>query len=154
MKRTSRVIILISSLGFIFYACGTGKTSDKPSKTDTTIVTQTPPIDPATVILKCVDKGMDEYENPINEVVLSINGKDSVIARTSACAEITKAQYKEMQIPAEATSACGGWWAGGGDYFYAVVVNEKVKVFRGWQEEGQEDDGYHWKEMDLNEKAK
>lgn len=146
-------IVLCFSLSII--ACGKGISSNTSQKeTDSTSQEQkTKPV-PTTVVLKCVNKGMDEYENPLNEVILSINGKDSVIALTSACDEITKAQYKEMQIPAEATSACGGWWAGGGDYFYSIVVNGQVKVFHGWQEEGQEDNGYHWEEMPLNKKTK
>jgi hypothetical protein len=153
MKNIIRLSV-VCILSIVLFSCGKAKSTEAVDKKDSTVATQTPPPVPKTVQLKCVDKGMDEYENPLNEVVLSIDGKDSVIALTSACDEITKAQYKEMQIPAEATSACGGWWAGGGDYFYSTLVNGKVKVFRGWQEEGQEDDGYHWEEMVMGKKGK
>lgn len=36
--------------------------------------------------------------------------------------------------------------AGAGDYFYLIPDKRNMlKVFQGWQDEGQETPGYHWK---------
>ncbi len=133
-------------------ACGNSKTKDnKDDKKDTTTVNNTP-VGPKMVQLKWVDKGTDKNDTPHNEVVLSVDGKDSTIAEILACDSIGKAQYAEMEIPAEATTACGGWWAGAGEYFYALIKDGKTKVFYGWQSEEQTEKGYHWKELDLTAK--
>lgn len=152
--KTNFYVTLGMIAGLMFFSCGKGKSNDQSGKNDSLTVQQNTPPSPKTVQLKCKSKGVDEFENPQNDVILSVDGKDTVIARILSCEEITKEQYKDMQIPAEATTACGGWWAGGGDYFYAYIKDGKVKVFRGWQDEGQEDEGYHWEEMDLTKTAK
>lgn len=146
------VSLSLVALSFVLFSCGKGKGTETTNKKDST-VTQTPPA-PKTVQLKWKDMGSDEYDTPNNDIILSVDGKDSLIASILACDSIAKVDYERMQIPAKATTACGGWWAGAGEYFYAYIENGKVKVYYGWQAEEQEDEGYHWKEMDLNSKKK
>ena len=56
------------------------------------------------------------------------------------------AQFSDMDIPSNAITACGSWYAGAGDYFYLIPDKRNMlKVFQGWQDEGQETPGYHWK---------
>ena len=55
-----------------------------------------------------------------------------------------KESYEDMGIPEDAISACGGWWAGGGIYLYLQKQGNKIIVFKGWVDEMQEDEGYHW----------
>lgn len=57
------------------------------------------------------------------------------------------AEYKDMQVPAEAIAACGAWYAGGGDYYYLIKKNNLVEVYHGWLDEGQSDEGYHWEKV-------
>lgn len=63
-------------------------------------------------------------------------------------------EFREKEIPGEALAACGGWYAGGGDYYYLVInKNNGIDVYHGWQDEGQTDSGYHWtKETELLKK--
>lgn len=140
---------MIGGLSFLL-SCGKGK-GDQPTdpiKKDS--VEQTTNI-PKVVILTCTDRSADEFDVPINEVGLSIDGKAQILDTIrTACNPISPTEYKSFQIPTDATSACGGWWAGGGDYFYTVIRDGKVKVFQGWQDEGQDDEGYHWKEIPVN----
>ncbi len=152
-KNISLTFIFIVS--FVLFSCGKAKSNEIVDKKDSVLVPPPIPIEePKTVQLKCISKGEDEYGSPQNDVVLSIDGKDSVIAKTLACEDITNADYKRLDIPSEATTACGGWWAGGGDYYYAYIEDGKVKVFHGWQDEGQNDDGFHWEEMVMGKKGK
>ena len=76
-----------------------------------------------------------------------VNNVRTVIDSAQGCGIIDKADYKDKQIPAEAVAACGGWFAGAGDYFYAIEKNGKIVVFKGWQAEEQEDEGFHWEEV-------
>jgi len=133
-------------LVFFWGSCGKSKsnpTGDNKKDSQQMVVSVAQKVE-----LKCSDKGVGEFDVPINEVILSIDGKDQTIDTINvACASILPVEYKSYQIPTDAQSACGGWYAGGGDYFYAIIKDGKVKIFQGWQDEGQKDEGYHWKEM-------
>ena len=66
----------------------------------------------------------------------------------STIAQLKVDQYGriDMNIPSNAITACGSWYAGAGDYFYLIPDKRNMlKVFQGWQDEGQETPGYHWK---------
>lgn len=87
-------------------------------------------------------------ENPTSTIELSAGGNLNPVSKISGSAElIAKADYKSKDIPENAIAACGGWWAGAGDYFYVVAADNKLVIFQGWQDEGQTDEGYHWKKM-------
>lgn len=95
----------------------------------------------------------DEYDNPHSQVFLQLNNDRIKIADISACDIINGDSFAQYQIPAEALAACGGWWAGAGDYFYAIREGNHIKVMKGWQDESQTDQGYHYelaKDIDLS----
>lgn len=121
------------------------KTDDK--KADTAI-TVTP--SEKGVKLICKDMGADSMEIPHYDVYLSVDGVQTKIKSVNGCSDITKESYEQYQIPKDAIAACGGWYAGGGDYYYVILKDGKPVVFEGWQEEQQEDEGYHWKEISIN----
>jgi hypothetical protein len=91
--------------------------------------------------------------NPTSDVSVSLNNKIVFLKGiTGYVSDITAAEYKNKEIPKDAISACGGWWAGAGTYFYIVKSKKGIEVFEGWQEEGQTDVGFHWelfKKIDL-----
>jgi hypothetical protein len=97
--------------------------------------------------LRCKDLGMDKNEVPHNAILLIQNGVATPIDSVLGCETIEKADYASKQIPADAVAACGGWYAGAGDYFYLVLKNGKPVVYKGWQDEQQEDEGFHWEAM-------
>jgi hypothetical protein len=101
------------------------------------------------VKLVCIDKGEDTALNvPRTDVMLYVDGKLTKLETISGQGTLyEKASYQEMGIPANAVSACGAWWAGGGEYFYVVVINGTPVVYQGWQDEGQKRAGYNWKKM-------
>lgn len=115
-----------------------GKSGDQTSS-ETTETQQ-----PVTITLTCHDLGESDM-GPSNEILLNINGTQHVVDTIQACEDIPASGYASYEIPADAAAACGGWWAGASDYFYARSHNNSVEVFQGWQDEGQTDNGYHWK---------
>ena len=100
---------------------------------------------------KIKDVGMDNNETPSSKIYLSISGKEIYIASIQVYAGIIeKSDFPTYDIPKNALSACGGWWAGGGDYFYTVQSKSGITVYQGWQEDGnpeQPDFGFHWKKI-------
>lgn len=90
----------------------------------------------------------EDDANPTSTIELLADGKTNPVSRISGYADlISVADYKSKEIPENALAACGGWWAGAGDYFYVIESGNKLVVYQGWQDEGQTDEGYHWKKM-------
>lgn len=86
---------------------------------------------------------------PQNLVLFTWQGKETIIDTVNNCSPIMKDEYARYEIPAAATQACGGWYAGGGDYYYLIMRDGKPVVYAGWQDEGQDDEGYHWEERKI-----
>lgn len=89
-----------------------------------------------------------EY-GPISTIKVASEGElypvGEIMGAVSLMAEI---DFEDMGIPTSALSACGAWWAGGGDYFYLVQEGPDLVIMTGWIEEGTDiDEGYHWEEM-------
>lgn len=137
-------------LGIMLFSCNGGTENNTTVVTDSTSTTTQTQATPVKAELTFNYLGQTDYEAPQNEIILKIDGKEHRIDTILACDVISKESYKDSQIPAEAISACGGWWAGGGDYFYLMMENNQPVVYQGWQDEGQEDVGYHWTKMNLN----
>lgn len=149
---TVKLFSIAFSLAAAIIACK-GKSSqppEVPAKDTTQPVTEKPVVnEPATVRLVCRDRGTDSLGTPHNDVYLLVGGTETKVKSVNACAEIVAADYARHEIPAEAVAACGGWWAGAGDYYYVVMKEGKPVVFEGWQDEGQKDKGFHWKEFKM-----
>jgi hypothetical protein len=89
--------------------------------------------------------GQDESGNPTTTVELQHQGKSTTIGNLTGNVEtIAQEKYKEYDIPSNALGACFVWWAGSGDYYYLISENQQYTIYKGWQDEQQEDKGYHW----------
>lgn len=88
-----------------------------------------------------------EY-GPLTTIKVLSNGAEYLVDEVAGSANIIdQFEYEAMGIPGDALSACGAWWAGGGDYFYLRVSTDQLIVYGGWIEEmAPEDEGYHWEE--------
>ncbi|HLP53895.1 MAG TPA: hypothetical protein VK151_02660 [Fluviicola sp.] len=122
-------------------------TSSAETDTEETVTEEEAITPPKSVKLSGKFLNEDEYGGPHHQVILTVDGKKEIIDTVMACDKISAATYSQYDIPKGALSACGGWWAGGGDYFYAIWEDNKVVVYQGWQDEGQTDTGFHWKAM-------
>ena len=137
---TMRLLVYSSIFLLFFTACQ----SEPKTKDNGTGLTTDPPT--AKVHFRCESSGEDANEVPHNEVFLVVNDQSTKIADVTACDEITKDSYLTFQIPANAVAACGGWYAGAGDYFYALEMKGKIVVMKGWNAEEQTDEGYHYEQ--------
>lgn len=97
-------------------------------------------------IVEFVTKYNNSDEMPSTLVSVNINDNLYEIKTvTGQMNPLNKEQFEEMEIPNNAIVAIGGWWAGAGDYFYITFSQKGYEVYHGWQDEMQEDSGYHWK---------
>jgi hypothetical protein len=95
---------------------------------------------------------MDTYEDsmeiPHTKVSVDYNDtRTSLDPMLCAGTQYDKAQMKDMEIPDDAIFAVGGWYAGGGDYYYIIPTSTGIAVYKGYQDEQQEDAGYHWEKF-------
>ena len=79
--------------------------------------TSPPTAEPKLSFICQVSKSNTE-DVPSNNVFLVLDGKQYHLANILACEKFAKENYKNYEIPAHAIDACGGWWAGVGEYFY------------------------------------
>lgn len=127
-----------------FFACQ----SKQPEPENLNIEEKEAVINAPTIDAKFYCRDLTTFdETPQSEVSLYLNKARYVIDTIQTCDLFEPADYAKYEIPAEAISACGGWWAGGGDYFYAVVKEDVCTVMQGWQDEQQEDDGFHYERL-------
>ena len=89
-------------------------------------------------------KSIGTEDTPQTIVSFSANGKTWPIDTVSQSHVFEKGEFAQHQIPATALAACGGWWAGAGDYFYATREGDTLKIYQGWQEEQQTENGFHY----------
>ncbi len=99
------------------------------------------------VTLECRELQGPDSETPQAEVFLRIANEATLLDTISTCQRIEPASYEQYGMPAQTVSACGGWWAGGGDYFYTIIDGDQLLVMKGWQDEGQTDEGFHYEEV-------
>jgi hypothetical protein len=153
MKKIT-ITLSFSFLCFITFLVSCSNKSDKQKDTgnqaDTGKVVNNPPAStkPAEPTLICKNVAVDSIM-PQFELSLLADGKEIKIKTINNCSLIDSSDYKRYEIPEDAICARGGWYAGGGDYYYIVKRNGKLSVFEGWDEEQQEDKGYHWKEISV-----
>jgi hypothetical protein len=96
----------------------------------------------AEFVLTSIEKG---DEDPRSVITASYSHQEIIIDTIMGSAQYyPKENWKEMDVPENAISVCGCWWAGGGDYFYMIPTEKGVAIYVGYQDEGQEEPGYGW----------
>ena len=152
-KKISHYLVFLY-IAIFLVGCGgkADKAKEKTTSADTVKSVLNIPADTANSVVKlvCKNRGVDSLETPHFDVMLSVNGKEIKIKSINGCGDIAKSEYKTYGIPADAVSACGGWWAGAGDYYYVIMKNSQPSLFEGWMDESQKEKGYHWKEISFN----
>jgi len=133
-KNTMRLTIASFSVCcFLLWAC-----QSEPKKLDW---------DPSTTQLLCENLTIDEA-TPEYAVYLRIGERKTKIAIiASSCNNLATEELATYQMPSEVLAAIGGWWAGSGDYLYAVLENDEVVVYQGGADEMQESPGYDYRRI-------
>ena len=98
---------------------------------------------PARASLVCKVITEDEHGIPSSEVYVEYKGDLRKVADCHNCNSISSEEYDNYAIPDGATDACGGWFAGAGEYFYIMQYNDRIELFAGWQDNGGQ--SIYWK---------
>jgi len=87
----------------------------------------------------------DPEQMPERQVSILYKGKTIPVGSYHTLIELTpKEDYRRQSVPSTAVAACGGWWAGTGDYFYIILKGDSYYLYKGWLDEQQDDTGHHW----------
>ena len=128
----------------LFFACktDTGNSSEDKEK-----------LFKATLACEVLNGNQDQVQSG---VFLLFNDNKIKIANISSCETIEPERFEQYKIPALAQSACGGWWAGAGDYFYLIKDQDSYLVYQGFvAEELSEEESYRYKPVyQLNDEGK
>jgi hypothetical protein len=134
-------------LAFSFIAC-------KSDSTRTPAVGQTTEkaaavIDPASIKLICQpsEEPNTQADAPRHEVFIQMGDSKVKLADMLNCEAIEANAFEQYQIPANALSAVGGWWAGAGDYLYVVLEGDHYVVKKGDMDEGRMNNDYGYKSI-------
>ena len=130
--KVNRKILFLATCFLLFYSCGS-------------------PVAPLTneeiqnlnISFACSTLDVEE-DLPMSEVYIALKGSRILLDTINSCEIIPRSDFNKYKIPPEALAACGGWWAGAGDYFYAIAQERKIIIMQGWQEEIQQYDSYHY----------
>lgn len=150
--RASLTFLVFIAMALAFTACGGPAAPESPDappvpEPPAPVIAPTSETNVTGVEFQCRVLRSTDDPSPAAIVMVKVNGQLRPLDTISVCDRIDREAYAQYQIPAEAVAAVGGWWAGGGDYFYALPQGNQVAIFHGWQDEGQEDEGFHYQEV-------
>jgi len=72
----------------------------------------------------------DDINGTQSTITATLNGKNVEITKATNCIILEKEEYDSKDIPLDATWACGCWWAGAGENFYAQKMDTKVEIYK------------------------
>ena len=81
---------------------------------------------------------------PMQQVQLVINGTSYIVDTFNTCQSILPEGYLQYDMPENTLAATYSWWAGYGEYLYAIEQQGKVTLVRGWTDEMEETPGFHY----------
>lgn len=98
---------------------------------------------PQLVSFNCEDMTADETY-PKFKITLLMDGFPYTLDTITSCQNFAPSDFSNYEVPDSALAACGGWFAGSGDYFYATKKENVLQVYYGWQGEEQADEGFNY----------
>ncbi len=125
---------------FVVVSC-----SNEPAKQDTKKQPEAV-IEHSDTYLFCqpVEPTDEEADAPAYEVFLQLAESKLKVADILNCETISPDLYEQHQIPKQAISAAGGWWAGAGDYLYLIEEDGNYVVKKGQMYEEKVDNNYEY----------
>jgi hypothetical protein len=78
--------------------------------------------------LECEELRNADENDPQAVVYLSQLAVRQVIDTVYTCSVIAPQMYRTYDIPRDALSACGGWWAGRGNFYYALQEGDSIAI--------------------------
>jgi hypothetical protein len=83
--------------------------------------------------LECEELRNADENDPQAVVYLSQLGVRHVIDTVYTCSIIAPQMYQTYDIPRNALSACGGWWAGSGNFYYTLQEGDSIAVMHAYR---------------------
>lgn len=110
------------------FVCSCGK--KEPSEEKKTTVRVAPEQNSFTVKASFSCEELKGADDPDPEAVLYLLHSQSqhTIDTISTCSVIAREMYTTYNIPLNALSAAGGWWAGRGNFYYAIQEGDSLAV--------------------------
>lgn len=103
---------------------------------------------PIKLSLVCQPETSTIEGTPAHSVHLMFNDEKIKLADILACETFQKESYAQYQMPTNAMDACGGWWAGAGEYFFLYQkTNGNYAVNYGQMYEEKETGKYDYTEL-------
>ena len=78
--------------------------------------------------LLCEEIRNADDSDPLAVVYLSQLDQQHILDTVYTCSVIAPQMYISYNIPRHALSACGGWWAGRGNFYYALQEGDSIAV--------------------------
>jgi hypothetical protein len=127
-----KLLIALTVFSVLLANCGSDNSGTAVAPESIRLICQ--PVEPADTL----------QEMPHSEVFIQIGDSKVKVADIQSCEIIAPEAFADYQIPANAITAAGGWWAGSGDYIYVVQEGENylVKQAAMGEEQAADDFGY------------
>ncbi|WP_242927441.1 hypothetical protein [Pontibacter vulgaris] len=116
-------------LYFILFLTLAGCGNEQPAQEK--VILPEPLPNPALMVkarFECQEIAGTEESEPKAIVYLHYNEQQHAIDTVSTCSVLAPEMYRNYDIPKEALSACGGWWAGYGTFFYVLNQGDSSLV--------------------------
>ncbi|NRB48757.1 MAG: hypothetical protein HRU41_13855 [Saprospiraceae bacterium] len=121
MKRTQKMCLVIVLLGGLVGCRSAVKMGEDQEQANTR----------TNVGLRCIPIEGATEEDIYRYMVHLVDGNQSTpIMLIPVCSLLDSTQYADHQIPSEAIAAASSWWAGSGDYLYAVSTTDGILLRR------------------------
>ncbi|PKV63136.1 hypothetical protein [Pontibacter ramchanderi] len=78
--------------------------------------------------LLCEEIRNADEEDPVAVVFLSQLEQQYVLDTVYTCSVISPQMFTSFGVPRQALSACGGWWAGQGNFYYTLLEGDSITV--------------------------
>lgn len=130
----------------LFIGCGSNEGNKESGTTTATPDT----VAKKEIKLVCKSSTDTAAAEPTADIYVSINGNETILKSGSGeCHTLERTQFAASNIPEDAVMALGISRAGGGDYFYLIMKENKPVIFEGAQMITQQGASYTWKQMEM-----
>ena len=134
-------------VGLLLQACGADSdapTADPAPSPDATVAESEVARD--VVSFECKPLA-DEDGMPMQQVSLVINGTAHIVDTINTCQAVTPDNYLQYNMPENTLAATYSWWAGYGEYLYAIRRDDSVMLMRGYSDEMEEEPGFNYEQV-------
>lgn len=123
-------LLFLLLIGLMAIACqpNDSQKSDQTTETNGEVYDSSSMFHVAEVPSFIIDNYTDDNDVPRSTISIDMYGQRIEVTEALEVQRIEAKDYYQYEIPAGAVDACGGWWAGSGEYYY-IIEREDGKYF-------------------------